>query len=334
VGDDLTARLHLANDHPLPGEYRPEERSAPIRLPQNKIQTPIFGVAAMAGRIFGLTPLQLKNTLGLVGNSEGFGGGIADGAPTFKIGQGTMARGGIISALMARKGWTGAIDPFFDPGAGLFSNRLDHPEMLTKDLGGKFYVEEVFKLYPGGWPTQAPAAAAIEISNKYHLKTDEIEEVILRTSPGISTATHYARPYKVGVYPTGDALFSYKYAVANGLVRGTARNKDYTEEAVRDPEVQTLIKKVKLALAELSASEGVELEVKMKDGSRFNQRVARAHGEPSSPLSQNTLISKFMEQVNFTQIISQKRAEKLIELIQNLEDVDDVSKILKFSVKG
>ena len=333
VGDDIAARLHLVNDHPLPGEYRPGKEPAPGSFPQPGIQSPTYGAAAIAGRLLGLTHHQMKNTLGLVGNSEGFGGGIWDGAPTFKVGQGTMARSGIMAAQMAKAGWTGAIDPFFNERGGAFARRLDHPEMLSGDLGKKFYVENLFKRYPGGGPTQSPNAAAIAIISKYHIKAGDIEEAILRTSPGVATGMHYARPYKVGDYPTGDALFSYKYGVASALARGTAQNKDYTEEAVRDPEVQALIAKVKLALAELPKSEGVELVVRTKDGRTFSEYVAQAQGEPSRPLSRDTLVAKFMEQVEFSQMVSKKNAEKIINIVDKLEKVDDVRKLVELAVK-
>jgi 2-methylcitrate dehydratase PrpD len=333
VGDDIAARLHLANDHPLPGEYHPGQQSPVNQFPRSTVQTPAFGAAAIAGRLLGLTSLQMKNTFGLIGNSDIFAGGIWDGAPTFKIGQGTAALTGIVAARMAKEGWTGAIDPFFNERSGIFARRCDHPEMLTGGLGKKFYVEVMFKPYPGGGPTQAPNAAAIAIVNKYHLRAEEIEEAVLRTSPGVATGLHYARPYKVGDYPTGDALFSYKYGVASALARGSATNRDYTEESVRDPRVQALTGKVKLALAELNKSEGIELEVILKDGRRFSEYVVQAQGTPARPLSRDTLISKFREQAEFSKMITRTKAEKLIRLIENLEKVDNVQDLVRLAVK-
>ena len=155
----------------------------------------------------------------------------------------------------------------------------------------------------------------------------------LRTSPGIATGLHYARPYKVGDYPTGDALFSYKFSVASALVRGTAQNKDYVEESVRDPAVQALIPKISLELAELDKPEGVELVVKTKDGRELSQYMAKAEGVPSKPLSREGLVDKFMEQVEFTKMVSKENAAEIIKLVDNLEEVDDINKIVKLAVK-
>lgn len=244
-----------------------------------------------------------------------------------------MARSGIMAAQLARGGWCGATDPFFGERGGPFAKRLDHPEILYGDLGKKFYVENMFKRYPGGGPTQAPNHAAITLVHKYNIKAEDIEEAILRTSPGVATGLHYARPYKVGDYPTGDALFSYKYGVASALLRGAAGNKEYSESAVRDPKVQALIKKVTLALAELHKSEGIELVVRLKDGRQFSEYVSQAQGIPSQPIPREELINKFMSQVDFSQMVTRKNAEEIIKIVDNLENVSNVSKIVDLAVK-
>ncbi len=339
MGDDLAARLHLANDRPLPGEM-PKPGQEPRRMPRMGMMLPTetYGAAAIAGRLLGLDLRLMRNTLGLVGRPDGFGGGIWDGAPTFKIGQGAFARGGIVAALLARAGWTGAIDPFFgNTGFGQgdsTAGRYDHPELLVGDLGNKFYVEMLFKPYLGGGPTHAPIKAAITLVHKHNIRAGDIEEAILRTSPGVATGLHYARPYKVGDYPTGDALFSYKYAVASALARGAARNRDYTEKAVRDPVVQALIGRVTLALAELDKTEGIELEVRLKDGRSFSEYVDQGTGEPSRPLPRETLVDKFMEQVEFSGMVGMENAEAILKMVENLEEVDDVAEIVRLAVKS
>ena len=333
LGDDLAARLHLAKDHPLPGEFNARETSAPPRPFESGVQTTAFGAAAIAGRLLGLSLRQMQNALGLVGNSDCFAGGIWDGAPTFKIGQGTAAFVGIVAAQLAQVGWNGLLDPLFDPRGGFFRRGCDHPELLSEGLGQKFFVEGLFKPYPGGGPTQAPTAAAILLHTHYNLKAEDIEEAVLRTSPGVNTGLHYARPYKVGDYPTGDALFSYKYAVANGLARGSATNRDYTAESVRDPAVQALIGRTRLALAELPRSEGVELEVRLKDGRRLSQYVLQPQGTPDKPLPRETLLGKFREQANFGGMLQPAAVEQLIQLLERPEEMRDVRDLVRLAVR-
>ena len=81
LGDDLAARIHLANDRPLPGEMRKESDSkAPAQPAAPRMMTMLpsetYGAAAIAGRMLGLDLKKMINTLCLVGRTEGFGGGI------------------------------------------------------------------------------------------------------------------------------------------------------------------------------------------------------------------------------------------------------------------
>jgi len=334
VGDDLAARLHIAIDRPLPGQGPPGQEFGRRTGSGFRGTVSAFGAAAIAGRLLGLNAYQMRNAFGIaISMMAGGGSGLWEGASTFgKLNQGTEARSGINAAQLAKAGWIGIPDAFFGERGGYYPGlaSCDHAERVTADLGKKYHVEAVIKPYPGGRPTHAPIEAALALVNKYDIKTDDIKEVILRTSP-IATAAHYAKPYKVGEYPTGDALFSYKYSVANALVRKHAINQDYTEEYIRDPKVQSLI--ARITLAHLDRPEGVELELKMKDGRTLSEYVAWASGEPNNPLSRERFIAKFMEQIEFSQTVDIKDAEKLIELADRLEEVDNVADMVKLAVK-
>lgn len=335
VGDDLAARLHIAIDRPLPGQGPPGQEMGRPGGPTSRGSVTVFGATAIAGRLLGLNNYQLRNAFGIaISMMAGGGSGLWEGASTFgKLNQGTEARSGINAAQLAKVGWIGIPDAFFGVRGGLYRGlaSCDHAERVTANLGKKYIVEAVIKPYPGGRPTHTPIEAALALANKYDINTDDIETVTLHTSP-VATAAHYAKPYKVGEYPTGDALFSYKYSIANALVRRHATNQDYTEEYIRDPRVQDLIGKI--TLAGLDRTEGVEVELKMKDGRTLSRYVAWASGEPNNPLSRERFIAKFMEQIEFSQTVSKEDAEKLIELADKLEEVDNVADMVRLAVKS
>ena len=71
----------------------------------------------------------------------------------------------------------------------------------------------------------------------------------------------------------------------------------------------------------------------MKDGRTLSEYVAWASGEPNNPLSRERFIAKFMEQIEFSQTVDIKDAEKLIELADRLEEVDNVADMVKLAVK-
>ncbi|HEY4686012.1 MAG TPA: MmgE/PrpD family protein [Dehalococcoidia bacterium] len=328
VGDDLAARIWTASDRPQPGQG---PGRGPGFEPWGTITT--LAAAAIAGRLLGLDGPQLRNAFGIALNMiAGAGSGLWDGATMFKLSQGTSARSGVNAAQLARAGWTGLEDPLFGAHGSYYSSfaGCEHPERIIEGLGKVYHAEVVFKPYPGGRPTHAPIDAALALARKHEFDPDDIEEAVLRTSPP-ATAAHYAKPYKVGDYPTGDALFSYRYSVASALVRKHARNEDYDEEHIRDPKVQALIARTRLE--GLDRPEGVELEVRLKDGRLLREYVPVALGEPSNPLSREGLAAKFMTQVEYSQTVSMSDAEKLLKLLARLEEVDDAGRLVELAVK-
>ena len=328
VGDDLAARIWTASDRPQPGQG---PGRGPGFEPWGTITT--LAAAAIAGRLLGLDGPQLRNAFGIALNMiAGAGSGLWDGATMFKLSQGTSARSGVNAAQLARAGWTGLEDPLFGAHGSYYSSfaGCEHPERIIEGLGKVYHAEIVFKPYPGGRPTHAPIDAALALARKHEFDADDIEEAVLRTSPP-ATAAHYAKPYKVGDYPTGDALFSYRYSVASALVRKHARNEDYDEEHIRDPKVQALIARTRLE--GLDRPEGVELEVRLKDGRLLREYVPVALGEPSNPLSREGLAAKFMTQVEYSQTVSMSDAEKLLKLLARLEEVDDAGRLVELAAK-
>lgn len=330
AGDDLVARVQIGSGGGHPGKMPAGAIRRGGGFDEWGTKT-TFGATAIAGRLLGLNDFQMKNAFGIAINMmAGAGGGLWEGANTFKLSQGTAARSGVNAAQLAKGGWIGISDPLTSYYAS-FTGGLTQPDMITRGLGKKYYVEQVFKPWPGGRPTNAATQLAITLAKKYDLKADDIEEAVYRTSPGIATAAHYTKPYKVGHYPTGDALFSFVYAVANGLSTRTSKGDNFTGDGIRNPQTQSLIKRV--TLATLDKSEGVELEVRMKDGRIYSEYLAMAVGDPSNPLSREGLIEKFMNQVEFSQKVTRSNAEKIIEMVEKLEEIDNIRKIIELAVK-
>lgn len=320
VGDDLATRIWMAaGDRGQPGE---SAQPRPGFEQWGTVTT--FGATAIAGRLLGLTSAQLENAFGIAINLiAGAGHGLWEGATTFKLSQGTSARSGILAARLANAGWVGVDRPLFGERGGyysVFETGCGRPEHLYEDLGATFHVEVCFKTNPGGRPTDAPIEAALALAGAHEFRSDAIEEVVVRPA---TIASHYSKPYEVGEYPTGHALFSYKYATANALLRGHASNEDYTEERIRDPEVQRLVQRTRLEESE--KDRGAEVEVGLVDGRTFVEYVPVPPGDPSNPISWDRLVEKFTTQVRFFGAPGEEDARALIQAIEEVETLDDVS---------
>jgi len=138
LGDDLAGRIGVAGAAPWDIGWDPAGLCSR------------FGATAVAGKLMGLNEEQILNGLGIVLNQlSGTMQAAYDYTHSFKIPQGIAAWNGIISAELAARGFTGPKDPLQSK-FGYFRQycREIEPEIMTQDLGKKFYADDEFKLYP------------------------------------------------------------------------------------------------------------------------------------------------------------------------------------------
>jgi 2-methylcitrate dehydratase PrpD len=326
VGNDLSARLEAASPTLTLGWC-------------NTGTTNRFGATAIAGKLLGLNGRQMINAFGIVLNMvAGSMQTVADGTHSFKLNQGLSARDGIIAAELASKGWTGVKEPFLSK-HGYFalytrnfkSERIE--EILTKDLGGKFYADEVFKPYPCCRVMHSAIDCALELTTSYKINAAEIDEVILNVSSGFHDSPQ-AQPFWIGDFPQGNANFNLCYNVANALVRGCVRLEHFTEDFIFDPLVIDLAKKVKIrATLPLSRMESAELKVKMKDGREFHAKVDSAKGNPiKKPLTEKEIEEKFRINITFSRAITGEKADEALFMLKNLEQLDNVAELIRLLI--
>jgi aconitate decarboxylase len=320
LGGDLGARIAVASDDnrdgfDLVGTANP------------------FGATAVAGRLMGLTENQMINAFGIVVNQlAGSFGAIWDGVESFKLIGAMAARNGIISAILAQKGFTGIKDPLLGP-RGYFRlyTKNYYPDYLTRDLGKSFYCKGEHKKYPSCYGNHNMIECALEIIRQHNINADDIDEIIVGVSPNKITSWLNLPFDKVDSQPR--ALFNYQYGAANVFLRKSAKLEHYTEEFIRDPKVVALANRVKVEPNQQKIR-AIELKVKMRDGQEFSEvyKQKEMRGYPSNPLTKEELKEKYWANVEFSKTVSKQSAQKALDMIENLEMIDDVSEIIKLLV--
>jgi 2-methylcitrate dehydratase PrpD len=293
-----------------------------------------FGTVAIAAKLMGLNESQIMNGFGIVLDQlAGSFQSIADGAHNFKLGQGLASRDGIISAEMAHKGWMGAKDPLLGKYAyfKLYCQGCD-PDILTSKLGQEFYGGRcTYKPYPGcGW-TDSVIDCALDLANRQSVDPNRIEEIIINVAP-MHVGSSLDQPFVIGDFPQGNALFSFRYSVANALIRKNAKPQHYTDEYISDPSVQSLISKCRVTTGMTPAdrNDTAEVKVKLIDGQELFSRVKAPKGNPFyRPLTTDEIIEKFWENISFSNTVSKENSKRILELIYHLENVDDISNLVK-----
>jgi 2-methylcitrate dehydratase PrpD len=293
-----------------------------------------LGAAAIAGRLLCLDRRQLRNAFGLaLSQLSGSAQNIWEGNTAFKLPIGLAARNGIFSAQLAAAGWTAPKDPLLGNFGyyRLFTDGIRNEELLTKDLGKKYWGDRTFKPYPCCRANHGPIDCALDIVNNHKIKVNEIKEVTLYMSPP-RLHNFCGQPWEIGDFAHGNAIFSYRFTIATALLKKSVRPEHFTIKAIHDPETNAFINRIKLA--ELS-KEGVEvaLKVVMKDGKEYTAESRIARGEiPGNPLSRDELIAKFRGNVEFANRHTKANAEKLLALLEKLEDLDNINEIIRLLV--
>ena len=323
LGDDLAARINAASNFTLDTGW---DCTGTVNS---------FGATAIAGKLWGLDEHQMLNAFGIVINQlAGTMQNIFDGAHTFKLPQGLAAQAGIFSAALARKGFTGVKDPFLSK-HGYFSLycRTYQPEILTKDLGKKFYSDVTLKLYPTCRVTHGAIDCALELVRTNEIKPEDIDEVIVDITPaGRDFAV--GQPFRIEEVIQARAAFSFQYTVANALLRKSVKLEHFTEESIRDPKMMGLVNRIKLNTSIFPETRHVAaVKVKMKQGKEYEKRVDVAKGiEPFAPLTPAEKKEKFINNVTFSKIVPLEKAEKALSLLERIEEVDNITKIIKLLV--
>jgi 2-methylcitrate dehydratase PrpD len=290
-----------------------------------------FGAAAIAGRLLGLNKLQMRHAFGIVLNQVGSTFQIIwDGTTAFKLPQGLSARAGILSAELARAGWTGPEDALFSQFGyyKMFTEGCQKPEVLTADLGRVYYYDGVTKPYPGCRIPHAAIDATLALVRRHGIKAADVREAVLYLHQG-SIDHICGHPFKIGPFPHGNAAFSYQFAVATALLYGAVKPEHFTEKAIRDPKIKDFVGKIKFQAAGDVPFEGARVKLVLMDGKEFTEYVEVAKGNPLfNPMPNEEKLAKFWTNVEFCGRISKQKAEKLLSMIEGIDRLDSVRKMI------
>lgn len=325
LGEDLASRINLATAYRLQGKISRVGTCMP------------FGVAAITGRILTLDEIGIRNALGIAFTQAGGSmQSIVDGASAERVSQGLASSSGIVAAILAKRGITGAknvlqgIHGFFS----LFSNDQADINRLTAGLGEEFLgVLCMRKRYPQCGCTLAATEGTIELRQRYNLTPEDVDEVLV-TMRRIMYQT--ASPsFQVRDNPQVDAQFSVPYVVANVLVRGSSRLEHFTQESVLNPDVVAFTKRIRCIAGDQEVEErgglahSALVEIRMKDGRTYKNFVKSPVGwPPGRTLTYEETAEKFKSCAAYSSMpLPQDNIDKLINIVGDLQNVHDICQL-------
>lgn len=300
---------------------------------------PVYGVCAQFGRMRGLTPLQLRDAWGMaMGMVGGTMSHIFDYATSAKLGAGYNIRNADFVTRLAKENFS-SLNNIFEGPRNLFRqyrgmDEACNPEYLTGDYGKKFYMEESIKLYPVGSPATIVAFAGSELYGC--CKTEDIVDIELAVPDGY-TEMYYWPPYEPGRDPLTHAQFSYQYALCAPLLCGKFDVRHYSEGVLRDPELLRLCSITRMlhdpslpkGIPGMSSSSfnGIRVTVTTRDGAKHIATKTSDDFSMHDYPTREQLLDKYWSQINAYGLLAHSAAEKCIELVDRLEDLQDMREL-------
>ena len=296
-----------------------------------------FGATAIAGRMLGLTQRQMQHAFGIaLSQMGGSFQNIWDGSICFKLPNALSARNGIFSAELAKAGWDGANDALLSTFGyfKLFNDGYSDVEILTKDIGKKFYTEATFKPYSCCRANHAAIDCALKIVSENEIDATAIEAIVLRVPPRVRDM-FVGQPFVLRETPQIDAAFSLRFCVSNVLLRKRIKLEDFREECVREAGIAEIAGKVEIEgfRPDEMGKKAAELKVKLKDGRECSSEVKFVRGGPfENSLTDEDIKDKFRNNLLASKAIPEERGERIIGLVDNLEELDNIGELTKLMV--
>jgi 2-methylcitrate dehydratase PrpD len=289
-----------------------------------------FGAAAAAGKLLGLEPVQWIDALGLCGSqSSGIIEYLADGTWTKRFHPGWSAHGGVIATMLAREGFRGPAT-VFEGQHGFyraFGGADEYPFEKFNELGRTWEIPKLtFKSYPCGSISHPYMDCALTLKQKYAVAPERVAEIVCRTAEG--PVHRLWEPLADKQRPTSSygAKFSLPYSIAVMLIRGRAGLEEFSDEAIRDPEVLSLAKKVRYELdptIDYPRHFSGHVKIVLADGGILEENQPHPRGGLESPLPPEEIERKF--RANARLALSGQQLELIVESVKRLEQLSSIT---------
>ena len=274
-----------------------------------------FGAAAAAAHLMALDAEQWRNALGLAG-SQAAGLKSAFGTMAKPLHAGRAASNGLLAALLAAGGFTGA-PAVVEVAQGFASThgaqRVD-ADSLDR-LGDRFLiVDTLFKYHAACYLTHAAIEAASRIRTEPGFSPGNVESVEILGSAGCVGVCDISEP-RTGL----EGKFSLRAATAMALLGvDTSDPAAFSDERMRDPQLVAMRDRVTFTPRPGIAPTRAGVTVRA-NGRRFDAEADT--GKPATDLvaQWNSLSAKFFSLA--TPVIGRERATGLHQAIEQIEAV-------------
>jgi 2-methylcitrate dehydratase PrpD len=157
------------------------------------------------------------------------------------------------------------------------------------------------------------------------LSPDDVEEIVVTVpAAGVDLVLEPAAA-KVAPRTTYEAKFSLQYSAAAMVVHGRCGVTTYADDAIRDPRVLELAKRVRYEAKDYPTYPAAfpgGVRITTRDGRTLEADLPHQRGGPENPMTPDEVRDKFRENAGLA--LEPETAEALEEAVLALEEQDDL----------
>jgi 2-methylcitrate dehydratase PrpD len=305
------------------------------------IVCPVVATAAGIGKLMKLDREKVSHTVGLAGHFGPFPQArwkiVPPRAMTKYISSGWASFAVVVAAQLAEMGYT-ADNTFLDGDLGywrFFGSDRWNPDTLTENLGKEWRFRS--SLEYKGYPCCAFYSVFLECFNKIieenNLLPGDIDEVRIQSGPWPAPT---ALTGKVECHI--QTQFHPLYLIACAAHR-ISRSNWQDDDTIENKDIEKFMNRIvlklenhpdsrKIRIKEPSANlTSVQVLAKGKTFKQEGKYLKLASNHEASRMTTNDLVEKFKG--NASKAVSQNRVDKAIKTLLNLEDLKDISELIR-----
>lgn len=293
----------------------------------------------VSGKILDLDEKQLVNAIGISACHNLTLGAVTAGKLTMM--KNTVdplsTQSGILAALLAQMGYEGP-EHVIDGKEGLVETLVNNEfklNTISDELGENFRIMRCsMKAFPSEALTHSPISAVIRLIKHNRINKRDIEQVTIRTVA--RAADILSDPSKYDPRSRETADHSLPYCIAATIVDGNVTLASFKKEKIMDPELRSYLDKINVVIDPKYEKTFPELkkcsvQIKTNDGHLFDIEVDYPLGDYREPMDDIALYAKFDSMV--LPETGQKRRDRIVSTILNLEKVQDISEFTNLLAK-
>jgi 2-methylcitrate dehydratase PrpD len=294
----------------------------------------VFGAVMAAGKLRGLSALQLANALGIAASSAaGLFAFVNGGADIKRLHAGHAAREGLQAALLAEQGVEGppdvieARDGFMQAFA---FGRADKARPITLLPRAPFGITDCYiKPYPCCRHIQPAVEALIGLMRDENISAEEVQRI------DVATYRIAAEHAETGWDDFASAQLSFPYLMGLALKFRGIRFEHFADEVRRDPAFAAIARKLHVTAPpdidrlypELRPA---RVTIATARGS-VTRQADEALGSRIVPLDDAGLEAKFLDLVG--PVLDAARARQLAQQLWSVDDLGDVAPLVEAMAK-